>query len=1706
MYELYGALVHSGSALGGHYYAYIKDFESGDWHNFNDSSVSSISESEALKACGGSENAFNWASSSANAYMLMYRRVLLTDQVTVSSLASSSASLSTCTTAAAVTAADAAAVIAGKEEIKTEGVTSTTISFSTAPLSVSARPRCFPSDDEVPAEVKEAIALQMKALKEEEEEETRKKNAVVVNVEFEGKVVSVNASKKDTVEVVTNLVYDALKLETLEWNGQAGFKDHISFEKWVENNSSSSSTSVSTSKKSLHVGVPRECMRLRETVRMEPFTHDPRIIIASSEQQQQQVYRSQLSSSSPLSSTHTFSSSSHSLFPLSSNASVDNNSDFDDLYDTKVETKTTIAVSESVTVAESASSALISVSDTTSPPLTDDGGKSRLLDQFMSYSPSIRVLVEFRSKKEDPWPLLIDASSPYVLRFHLVGSNGSVVGTQTSLFPKDATLAELAEAAEACTGVPRLRQRLFRVFDAQTSSTNEAKAFEFETNIRLNLPPFSRLEARRGLEAARQLHVAKSPFALSEASAAAATTSKAGAPTYASLTSAAGLSIPFDKWGRAIGDVVQFSHTISARAGLWSPASTAASALNSIYVEVRDPPLIETFDPAFPPSTDSSVNAPPHSSRDNTNASFFIDKVSSADEKITSSAMPSLTSQSNAISANSNPEINLVFPSVISEELMKTELPTATVTGLDGPTVIPSSSSLSSSMNRGLASSSSLYSLSNNNNSSSGSILSSNSYLGSGNGGGLDLAPFEIGLLPVSEKECKTLSRLQESANKVVLRHSNFGSGGVAGESVTFDGRRPVRELYEHFAELYLIDVGEFVIRNRFDEGPIVKTDDPSKPLVKDFFQSTVGGNLIFFQSAPLPSFNETLCPIFLFHRRNKLQTGGGGSGKDAPIFVKRISGTDWAHVSKNSSLRKTMDKDNIVAVDNDVDSTYNGWAPKPYLQTEADERSTFILLAEQEEANKETADAATAAAATASSTALSPVSTIDEGSSEGSSEALLSLTTASSLASTPPTTPLTSAVAPLAAAKATNLYSVYPSRSSTSDSTSSNDDEGLAIMHLFASSKNDDDFDDISSSSSSSATWSHSKSTLNNNVSSFYSTNPIGWALLQTSSTNDVVRKFSIPRLIELKVLPAGTPLNSKRVRVRTKESHKQPFSFWDDVPIDLQVSPTTLDLKLAVEVLDEEENLTLPLPIELGSFKAMRFHEKPKAIIINVQWFDRARWRLNIRREIVVTYSSSFRQCIVDLLSLPGLLESRNASMRTFANELKLKRLEEENVLVPNVHLMNENEEEKADKEKNEALLLNVKQVATKKDEDIEKMKREDADDDDDKIYDEKQKKLKYPPPQTTPSLLFSTENATSDDTKGKRTVVGRARSRPSFSHPQPLEAKTVSEWIDSSVQYATLAAPDCSSDPDPLPLLKDMNNPSSAGLKDFWKQIPIGILPPPPPPPPPPLLLSQSPVLQEQTAADSLSTASMSAKVFAGIAAAKFGPGAGQIVNSFRGGGIGGGIVHTNPSFYDLHIGDGDTILLQDTAVPLMSRTRREKQEMEAPPPVAESLAIIPHSSPSSSSSSSSSRQFTRTKERGLKIHVGGRGGGGAHPLPSSSLSTTTTASQPLSIKSTVPPLTLSTINNVNSKDDDKSAAKDEDDSDNDDNDNGGGSADLGNNTSRLKSPFESARDKAMSKNINKAVTSLSSNNPLLMQSGDSRSSSTCDLPDLNNSSSS
>lgn len=42
MYELFAIMIHSGSASGGHYYAYIKDFDSNEWFCFNDQNVSTV--------------------------------------------------------------------------------------------------------------------------------------------------------------------------------------------------------------------------------------------------------------------------------------------------------------------------------------------------------------------------------------------------------------------------------------------------------------------------------------------------------------------------------------------------------------------------------------------------------------------------------------------------------------------------------------------------------------------------------------------------------------------------------------------------------------------------------------------------------------------------------------------------------------------------------------------------------------------------------------------------------------------------------------------------------------------------------------------------------------------------------------------------------------------------------------------------------------------------------------------------------------------------------------------------------------------------------------------------------------------------------------------------------------------------------------------------------------------------------------------------------------------------------------------------------------------------------------------------------------------------------------------------------------------------------------------------------------------------------
>ena len=69
-YELFSMLMHSGSALAGHYFCFIKDLSSGTWYKFNDSSVSLATDSQLQAAMGATENG-----SAGSTYMVFYRRV-----------------------------------------------------------------------------------------------------------------------------------------------------------------------------------------------------------------------------------------------------------------------------------------------------------------------------------------------------------------------------------------------------------------------------------------------------------------------------------------------------------------------------------------------------------------------------------------------------------------------------------------------------------------------------------------------------------------------------------------------------------------------------------------------------------------------------------------------------------------------------------------------------------------------------------------------------------------------------------------------------------------------------------------------------------------------------------------------------------------------------------------------------------------------------------------------------------------------------------------------------------------------------------------------------------------------------------------------------------------------------------------------------------------------------------------------------------------------------------------------------------------------------------------------------------------------------------------------------------------------------------------------------------------------------------------------
>lgn len=67
-YDLFGVLVHSGSVVSGHYYAYLRTSPDPQWYKFDDATVTKVSETEAI------ENNYGSPDRSYSAYMLIYVR------------------------------------------------------------------------------------------------------------------------------------------------------------------------------------------------------------------------------------------------------------------------------------------------------------------------------------------------------------------------------------------------------------------------------------------------------------------------------------------------------------------------------------------------------------------------------------------------------------------------------------------------------------------------------------------------------------------------------------------------------------------------------------------------------------------------------------------------------------------------------------------------------------------------------------------------------------------------------------------------------------------------------------------------------------------------------------------------------------------------------------------------------------------------------------------------------------------------------------------------------------------------------------------------------------------------------------------------------------------------------------------------------------------------------------------------------------------------------------------------------------------------------------------------------------------------------------------------------------------------------------------------------------------------------------------------
>ena len=526
VYELYGVLVHSGTAMGGHYYAYIKDLETQAWMQFNDSTVTAASEAEALAAAGGKTFSSYSYMSSANAYMLMYRQVLLSDHVQLTcSLPPPAAAAAAA--AAAPAAAGAAPEAAQPGFVATAGGSPATATAVTTTITMSRR---FPVDDEVPDYIRASMAAEESREAAAEAAAAAARDAMHVKVWYEGEARTLTLRRSQTVAEATHSAWLAFGLDgsSAATTAAAAAADALDMplEGEVDTPPPLVVDEVTGSTALVLVPpvvavmpptapLPLDCVRLRVYLPAHDLPREPLgQLFAAPEQLLPRV-------------TIDSGAGAGAEVCAQDRAAMDNLYAMDD---------GPASVAATVSSAETAAARLLGDCGVT--PWTD-------------------LLLESRASSLTPWPQH-DSDTLYIDIF-VYDADAHSFPTRRSAsltLPNDATLADLGEAVTASVGVPRARQRLMRMPAASVASFSGAYysaatiVRELRTHASLGLPPLGSADA---------------------AAAAAARWASANAAA-AALTAAQ----PRDARGRIIGDSLRLSIDL----GL------TCSERRRIYVEV----------------------------------------------------------------------------------------------------------------------------------------------------------------------------------------------------------------------------------------------------------------------------------------------------------------------------------------------------------------------------------------------------------------------------------------------------------------------------------------------------------------------------------------------------------------------------------------------------------------------------------------------------------------------------------------------------------------------------------------------------------------------------------------------------------------------------------------------------------------------------------------------------------------------------------------------------------------------------------------------------------------------------------------------------------------------------------------------------------------------------------------------------------------